>query len=115
MSRPRFRNDWNWNTVLSLLSIFVVVGGIIGTYTVLQYQQKTNTSDIGVLKDISARQETRITTLEVNRSADVARTDDFKKDVLTRVEKLTDKISALAESNASLAATIRQRDRDRDR
>jgi hypothetical protein len=113
MARPRFRNDLNWNTVLSVLTIVGVVGGVIGTYTILQYQQKTNTNDISALKDISARQEGRITTLEVNRTADVSRTEDFKKDVLARVDKLTEKISSLAESNAGLAATIRQQERDR--
>lgn len=112
MDRPHFRNDWNWNTILTILSIVVIIGGVIASYSVLQNQQHTNTASISSLQDISARQEGRITTLEVNRAADVARLEEFKNDVLKRVDKLTDTVTELAQSNAKLAGSIEQERRD---
>ena len=112
MSKPHFRNEWNWNTALSILSILVIGGGVIASYAILQNQQHTNTSNISSLQEISSRQEGRITTLEVNRAADVARLEEFKKDVLQRVDKLTDTVTNLAQSNAKLAGSIEQERRD---
>lgn len=55
--------------------------------------------------------DSRLTGLEANQTSSNKAIEDFKRDVLNRVDKLSDKVDKQTNAVTDLAATIRERDR----